>query len=71
MRAKYIPAIMLNMQGCVVSDPGEGGGGGGGGGEGIGESRKKSGEVLRERGGDRGAGKTHTSIVTMLILADR
>ena len=68
MRAKYIPAIMLNMQGCVVSDPGEGGGGGG---EGIGESRKKSGEVLRERGGDRGAGRTHTSIVTMLILADR
>ena len=68
MRAKYIPAIMLNMQGCVVSDPGEGGGGGG---EGIGESRKKSGELLRERGGDRGVGKTHTSIVTMLILADR
>ena len=68
MRAKYIPAIMLNMQGCVVSDPGEGGGGGG---EGIGESRKKSGELLRERGGDRGVGKTHRSIVTMLILADR
>jgi hypothetical protein len=71
MRAKYIPAIMLNMQGCVVSDPGEGGGGGGEGGEGIGESRKKSGEGLRERGGERGAGKIHTSIVTMLILTDR
>jgi hypothetical protein len=44
---------MLNMQGCAVSDPGEGGEGG---------DRWKSGEGVRERGGERGISKKRTSV---------
>lgn len=48
LRAKYIPAVMQNMQGCVVSDPEVGGGG----------EDRRSVEGVRERGGERGIGKS-------------
>lgn len=48
LRAKYIPAVMINMQGCAVSDPEVGGGG---------EDRRRSVLGVRERGGERGIGK--------------